>query len=216
MFLAIFYFVFQVVLDIKIPRYASFIFIGILSWTWLQSSLTQAVNSISSNPGLAGQPGFPVSTLPLVATTVSFLNLLLSTPVLFAIVLIEGGHFSMALLALPLPLIINFTLILGVAYMVAAANVSFRDAEHILPVLLQLGYYVTPIFYSVDHVPAGVRWLFDINPVFAMIDAYRAILLHSQFPDPSRLIATAVFAVLLLFVGRSNFARARHRFLEYI
>lgn len=216
MFLGIFYLVFYVVIGIKIPRYASFIFIGILSWTWLQSSLMQAVTSISSNPGLVSQPGFPVSSLPIVATTVTLLNMLLSAPVLAAILAIEGGRLSLALISLPIPLAINFTLILGIAYLASATNVRFRDIEHILPIVLQLGYYVTPIFYTVDRIPGRWRWLFDINPVFVMIDAYRGILLDGQLPDPGRLFGAAVVAIFLLVIGSVLFARARHRFLESI
>jgi ABC-type polysaccharide/polyol phosphate export permease len=141
MFLLIFYFLFKIVLNIGIPRYASFVFTGIVVWTWLQAGLMQAVTSISSNPGLVSQPDFPIAALPIVSTASAFLNMALSFPLLIVILAVEGARPSLALLALPLLLIAQLLLILSLAYLVAAFNVAFRDVEHALPILLQLGYY---------------------------------------------------------------------------
>ncbi|WP_185829263.1 ABC transporter permease [Sphingomonas ginkgonis] len=216
LFLFIFYFVFSEVLAVKTPRYASFAFVGILSWSWLQNSLTSAASSISGNPGLVSQPGFPVGTLPVVSTSTALLNLLLSAPVLAAILLFEGARPGLALAALPLVLAINFVLILGLAYLVAAVNVAFRDVEHILPIILQLGYYVTPIFYSTDRIPARYHWVFQFNPMAHMIEAYRDILLDDRWPAPGSLLGAGIAGALLLGAGIAYFRRARFRFLEEI
>ena len=110
----------------------------------------------------------------------------------------------------------QFILTLGLGYFLAALNVAFRDVEHILPILLQLGYYVTPIFYDVTRVDASFRWVFALNPMYHVVEAYRSILLAGEFPNLTSLLILAVVASLLLWIGASYFERARLRFLEEI
>lgn len=216
MFLSIFYFVFKLVLGIGIPDYASFVFTGILAWNWCQSSLIQASTSISSHPGLVGQPGFPTASLPVVSVLSSLLNLSLSLPVLALLLVLEGAHTSWAVLSLPLVLLAQLLLILALAYVVAALNVRFRDVEHILPIILQLGYYVTPIFYDVSRIGPEYRWVFALNPIYHFVDAYRSALIHGRMPDLVPILLIAVASLVLLRLGHGYFERARYRFLEQL
>lgn len=216
MFLAIFYFIFKVVLGIGIPDYASFVFTGILAWNLCQSSLIQASTSISSHPGLAGQPGFPTASLPVVSVLSSLLNLSLSLPVLALLLALEGADTSWSILVLPLVLLTQLLLILALAYFVAALNVSFRDVEHILPIVLQLGYYVTPIFYDISRIGPEYRWVFALNPIYHFVDAYRSALIEGEMPDLVPILLIALVSLVLLRLSHRHFERARFQFLEQL
>jgi len=214
MFLAIFYLLFTKVINLHIPRYASFVFTGILIWTWTQTALIQAVTSISANPGLVNQPGFPIAALPVVAVTSALLNLAIAFPLLLALLWIEGAPFGMAMLALPLVLAVQFIFILGMAYVVAALNVSLRDVEHVLPIVLQLGYYVTPIFFGLSTVPPAWLPFFELNPMANLLGSYRGILMDGAWPSWASLAILALASTALLVVGLRYFEGARYRFLE--
>jgi ABC-type polysaccharide/polyol phosphate export permease len=99
---------------------------------------------------------------------------------------------------------------------VAALNVSFRDVEHVLPIVLQLGYYVTPIFYDIGRIGPEHRWVFALNPMYHIIEAYRAALLHGTMPDLLPILIIAVGSMLLLWLSYGYFERARFRFLEQL
>lgn len=214
MFLLIFYFLFQRVIDLQIPRYASFVFTGILVWSWTQSALLQAVSSITGNQGLVNQPGFPIGALPVIAVTSTLINLLIALPLLLLLAWVEGAQFTVALLSLPLVMAAQFLLILGFAYVIAAVNVGLRDIEHVLPILLQLGYYITPIFYSLSNVPPEFRPLFGFNPLTFLVGTYRGIVMDGIWPDWSALGLLTLGSVLLLLAGVRYFEHARYRFLE--
>ncbi len=214
LFLLIFYLLFRLVLNFNIPKYATFAFTGILAWAWFQSSVIQAVNSITSNPGLVNQPGFPVAALPIIAVTSNLLTFLISFPLLIVVLIMEGGSPSAALLGVPPLIALQFVLTLGVSYVLAALNVAFRDVEHGLPILLQLGYYLTPIFYDAGQVPERYRFFFEINPLFHLIEGYRSILLRGELPNPGPLLVIAAGSAVLLWAGCRYFEQARYRFLE--
>jgi ABC-type polysaccharide/polyol phosphate export permease len=214
MFLIIFYFVFDVVLAVGIPHYSPFIFIGILVWQWTQSALVQATSCISGNPGLVGQPGFPVAALPIVATIGTMVNFLIALPLLVGLILWEGVPLTpWAILTVPL-IALQALVIASLSYGVAALNVRWRDIEHALPIVLQLGYFITPIFYDASRLPPHFRPALYWNPFAWIVDSDRAILLYGAAPDPVPLMVIAVGAVLLLAISTGHFMRARSLFLE--
>ena len=214
LFLIVFYFLFGQVLDLGIENYASFAFTGILVWNWTQSSLMSAVTSMSGNPGLVAQPGFPLATLPVVSVAASLLNLLIALPLLVILTLVEGIDPTITYLALPLVIAVQFVFTLALCFLIAALNVALRDVEQILPILLQLGYYVTPIFYSLSNVPDALQPYFALNPMVTVITAYRDVLLDGSWPDPLALGLVLAGSAIVLWLGQIYFQRARQSFLE--
>ncbi|MDZ4306947.1 ABC transporter permease [Allopontixanthobacter sp.] len=214
LFLAVFYFIFKVVLEIAVDRYASFVFTGILAWAWCQASLTQATTSISSNPGLVSQPGFPVASLPLVAALSNLLNLCISLPVLLLLLFLEDARTSATIVILPIIAAAQLLFILSIGYFVAALNVRFRDVQYVLPILLQLGYYVTPIFYDVGRIGPKYAWVLQLNPMYYILDGYRTVLIEGRMPDLMPILAVAAASAILLHFTLRYFEDARRRFLE--
>lgn len=213
--LSVLLFVFSVILPVRIPNYASFLFTGILVWSWLRSSLEQATGVIVQNAALVRQPGFPPAILPAVTVAANLIHLLLALPILGIFVWAGGGvALSPASLLLPVLLVIQFAFILSVAYFVASLHVTFRDVKHLLGVLLTLGFYLTPVFYSPEHVPARFMPLFGLNPMVHLVGAYRDVLLYGRTPPLVPLLAVVAGSVLLLLLGYRSFMRASHRFVD--
>ena len=212
--LVVFAFLFGQVLRLEIQNYPSFVFTGVLAWGWFQSSVLQASGAFLDNRQLIRRPGFASAILPAVTVTTNLIHYLLALPVLVVFIALNGGVPGPAIVALPLVLLIQYTLTLGLAYLVATSQVAFRDTGHLLGLLMMLLMYLTPVFYDPSAVPAEYRLLYAANPLVHLIGACRAILMHGQWPDWLALGWVAVASATLLWFGYRVFARARDRFVE--
>ncbi|MGB3511116.1 MAG: ABC transporter permease [Microcoleaceae cyanobacterium] len=212
--LAVFAFVFQLVLPVQIEHYASFVFTGLLVWNWFQNSLFQATGVIIANRPLIRQPGFPNAILPVVIVTTGLIHFLLALPVLIIFLVIDGTELKSVALLLPLLQIIQFGLTVSLSYFLAALNVTFRDTQHTLGVLLQLFFYLTPIFYDGASVPAKYQFIYSLNPMVNIVNAYRDILIEGVQPNWLALLIVAVFTLVLLPIGYFYFKHQSNHFVE--
>lgn len=210
----IFTFLFNHVLPLNIPHYTTFVFGGVLAWTWFQSSLFLAASAIVDNRDLVRRPGFPAAVLPVVTVATNLIHYVLALPVLLLFLLHDGGRISPAILALPLVMIIQFSFTLGLSYLIAAAHVTFRDTQHLLSVALTLLFYLTPVFYTTDRVPARYLPLYQLNLMSHLIQFYRAILVSGQLPAIRPLLIVSGISLLILGVGFSVFQHVRDDFVE--
>ncbi len=214
--LAVFVFVFQVVLKVEIYQYSSYVFSGLLVWNWFQNSLFQATGVIISSRPLIRQPGFPIAILPVVVVTTGLIHFLLALPILVIFLLLDGVTFTPWILALPLLNIIQFMLTVSMAYFLAAFNVSFRDTQHTLGVVLQLLFYLTPIFYEISSIPSEYWYAYGLNPLVHIVTCYRQILLWGTQPDWLALGMIAGCTLISLPLGYYIFKRQSLRFVEEI
>lgn len=212
--LAVFSFVFRSVVPINIPQFSSFAFSGLLIWTWSQTALFQATGLITSNKALIRQPNFPTAILPVVTTMTGLIHFLLALPVLIIFLAVDGVEPSSVLFVLPLLMVIQFVLTVGLAYPLAALNVTFRDTQHTLGVLLQMLFYLTPIFYDLNSVPKEFQPFYQLNPMVPLIEAYRAILLKGTQPDWQALLIVSLIVAVILPIGLAIFRRQSNTFVE--
>jgi lipopolysaccharide transport system permease protein len=212
--LFIFLFVFRRALGMRIENYASFVFIGVLVFGWFQGALGMSGGLINGSKALVTQPGFPLTLLPHVMVAVRLFHFVIALPVLFGLLWWQGIRPSLPWLSLPLLLVVQYLLIVGLAYPLASINVIFRDTQHIVGVLLQLMMFVTPVFYSLEKVPSSLRPWFYLNPMVGVVQSWRAVLLDGAWPDPRVLAGLLIFGLALLIAGRRIFVRQSYRFIE--
>ena len=212
--LVVFSFVFGLVLPLNIPNYASFVFAGLLVWTWFQLSLFQATGAIVDNRDLIRRPGFPAAVLPIVTVSTHFVHFVLALPILLVFLWFEGNLLTATVLVLPLLIALQFLFTLSLSYIVAIWHVSFRDTQHLLGIALLLVFYLTPIFYDASFVPDVYRPIYNLNPMVQLVSAYRAVLLHGELPAVKPMLTIGLFTLLLLFTGYRLFIHASYRFVE--
>lgn len=212
--LAVFIFVFQVVLPVDVPKYSSFVFVGLLIWTWFQNSLLQATDVIIANRPLIRQPGFSKAILPVVIVTTGLIHFTLALPVLIIFLLFDGVQLQAVAFLLPILQSLQFIFTLSFAYFLAAINVIFRDTQHTLGVILQLLFYLTPIFYSIDNIPDSYRVLYSLNPMVSIVMAYRDILIDGVQPNWQSLFLILVYTAVILPIGVFFFKRQSIFFIE--
>jgi lipopolysaccharide transport system permease protein len=210
----VFIFLSRRVLSLDIPNYPSFVFTGVLAWSWFQSALLLTTGAITCDRELIKRPGFPAAILPVVTVTTNLIHFLLALPVLLLFLVLGGGRLTGAILTLPLVILLQFLLLLGLGYLAAAVQVTFRDTQHLLGVFLMLLFYLTPVFYDASMVPARYQTFYRLNPMLHLITAYRAILIQGNLPDLRVLLALGVLVGVLLWLGHTVFTRASYRFVE--
>jgi lipopolysaccharide transport system permease protein len=213
--LLVFLFIFNLVLPLNIPHYSSFLFTGILTWNWFQGALNQSTGAIVDNRELLRRPGFSIAILPIVTVTSHLIHFLMALPILILFIIVDNGLITCALVALPVVIALQFMLTLGLAYLVATFHVTFRDTQYLLNVLLNLLFYLTPVFYEASAIPARYQSLYWLNPMVSLVAAYRAILAHGTLPDHFiALLVLGLCATGLLVYGYVTFIRASYRFVE--
>jgi lipopolysaccharide transport system permease protein len=213
--LAVFYFVFTQVIPTTIDDYVAFLFIGIVTWGWFATGLTLAATSVESRRDLVTRPGFPTALLPLVAVAVAFVDYMLTLPVLLVVVALSTGLHATAML-LPVLLAIQFVLIVGIGWVVAPVNVFFRDVGHLVGVVVLLGFFLTPVFYSREQAPDSYDPFYDLNPMAQLLDAHRAVLLDGSLPGLGTLVLVALAAVVAFGVGLGVFMSVRESLPEQV
>ena len=214
--LLVFIFVFQVIIKIEIPQYASYVFTGLLVWNWFQNSLFQATGIIINSRSSIRQPGFPTAILPVVIVTTGLIHFVLALPVLLVFLLMDGVQFTPLILFLPILQILQFILTISLSFFLAALNVQFRDTQHTLGILLQFLFYLTPVFYELDKIPGQYWSIYGLNPLVHLVTCYRQILIWGVQPDWLALIIIAGITLMLLPIGYRLFKHQSLRFVEEI
>jgi lipopolysaccharide transport system permease protein len=137
-------FVFSRVLPLNIPDYPAFLISGLLVWGWFSSALYQSTDAIVGNRELIRRPGFPPAILPVVTVASQLVHFLLALPVLFVFLAFNHIPLSIAYLALPVLIAIQFVFTLSLAYLASTFHVTYRDTQYLLGIFLLLGFYITP------------------------------------------------------------------------
>lgn len=207
--------VFSTIMRMGIDKFYLFLFVALVPWIFFSTCLSAGPTVIFSQQDMVKKIYFPREVLPLSFTLSQFVNMLLSFIVIFVVVAFSGvGINPLALLYLPLIMIIEFILALGVTYIVSAMNVYFRDLEHIMSIVSMAWMYLTPVIYPVEMVPEQYVKLFYLNPMTSITIAYRDILYYGKVPQLSTLMNAVIMGIVVLIIGQITFSRLQRHFAE--
>ena len=207
-------FIFRSVLNIQIDRYLSFLFTGILAWSWLQSSLASCATCVLDNASLLRRPGFPAPILPVVVVTTHFVQLLFSVPILLLAASFDGEPLSVALVMLPVVMAFEFFFLLGLGFFLSTLHVVYRDTKHLLDVGLMLAFYLTPVFYDASSIPAPFDVAFELNPMLYLLEAYRDIVVWGRIPEWRTLTILLLLSSVSFVLGYGHFRKRRFTITE--
>lgn len=201
-----------------IDHFAVFMFCGILPWTWFQSSLLESSNVLISGGNLIRKVLFPAEVLPLVTVFSGLVHFCLGLPILAAFLLYYRiAVVPLDLLWLPVVMMVQLVLTSGLALMLSAVTVHFRDVRDLLSNVLYLWFFATPILYPLSQAPAGARPWLRLNPFAHLATAYQEILYFDGRFSPGRsfLVLTLV-SVVTLIAGYAVFDRLRDTLAEEV
>jgi ABC-2 type transport system permease protein len=208
--------VFSTIMRFAIPHYAIFLLSVLLPWTFFSQSLSYAVEAIVTNGDLIKKVAVPKLVFPMAALVSNLINLLLSLIPLALLVPLLRHPFYWTWIYLPVPLLALTIFTLGMTFFFAAANVFYRDVAHILQVVLSAWFYVTPIIYPIDAIPAKHQWILKLNPIIYVINGFRLSVYYGQLPKAPSIIASFVCAFISLIIGYTVFRRYQNNFVFYV
>ncbi|GAC1659050.1 MAG: ABC transporter permease [Acidobacteriaceae bacterium] len=200
--------------DPQVP-YAVFAFAGLSAWTFFSNALSQASNSLVANQQLVKKVYFPRIFIPLGAIGALLMDLAFSLALLA--VLMWYYHVPWTTSAFLLPLFIGGALLssAGLGMILSALNVSFRDVKYVVPFMVQMGMFVTPVIYPIRYIPPKWTLLMGLNPMAGVVVGFRHSLLNS--PASWSMMGLSLTVSFLLFVtGLFIFRRMERHFADVI
>lgn len=188
--------------------YAIYLTAGFLGWTLFSDIVTRCLTLFIEQGNLMKKMKFPKITLPTIVVGSALLNnvmLLIAILVVFAVL----GHFpTLQLLWLPVLSVAMIALALGLGLVLGILNVFIRDIGQVVPILMQVAFWFTPIVYPISIIPERLQQLLSFNPVYPIIKGYHDVLVYGQAPHLGGVILVTTIGLLILAFGLFLFRRA--------
>ncbi len=209
--------VFGVFLQNRIAAYPFFMFVGLLPWIWFTSSVLGGASAISDRRDLLTKVRFPAQVLPTAVVATNFMNFVFSLPLMVALGLIFGHVPSWHVVAFPLVVLVQLCFTLGLVYIVAALNVTFRDLQHIVQNVLTMWFFATPVLYQLSSMSEANQRLISIaNPMAILMSSYQAIFYEHRLPAALPLALLMAGSLGLLWAASTLFESRREEFAETV
>jgi homopolymeric O-antigen transport system permease protein len=208
---------FKFILRVQTEHYAYFLLAGLLPWNFFAGALLGSTQAITGNADLIKKVYFPRETLPLATVLSVFAQLLLAWLVFLPALLLVSGvrpHWT-AGLVLPL-LLLHLLFTLGLAFILAACTVFFRDVAHLAEVAVPLLFWLTPIIYPASMAPPPLQLFFKLSPLAAFAIAYQDVLFWGRVPEALVLSTVLGWTVAALLGGLALFRRFSPVFAEVV
>ena len=196
--------------------YALLVFAGMLPWTFFSSAVSEASNSLVTNANLISKVYFPRLIVPVSTMMVALVDCAINLLFLVGMMVWFAWMPSWRIALLPLFMLLAIVVSLGPSLWITALNVKYRDFRYVVPFIVQLGLYISPVGFSSTVIPAEWRLLYSLNPVVSVIDGFRwCILGETQFYWPGFLIGLTE-GLLFLWLGIRQFRKVEKSFADLI
>jgi lipopolysaccharide transport system permease protein len=197
--------------------YPIMVFVALLPWYFFSNAFTDAGNSLVNNSSMISKIYFPRLIIPVSAVIVSFVDFLISALILIGLMIWYEFVPDWRILTLPLFIAIAFAAAMGTGLWIAALNVKYRDFRHLIPFIVQVGLYISPVGFSSSIVPEKWRLLYSLNPMVGVIDGFRWAILggNTQIYWPGFLLSTGL-VMMILISGIYYFRRTERTFADLI
>lgn len=196
--------------------YFLFTFMSMLAWTLFSATLSRAASSLVANQALVSKVFFPRMLVPLSTAMSTLLDFAVGFALGIVLLFAYRVNPGWPVLLVPLWVLVFLLTAVGVGLAASAWMVKYRDVQYVLPWVLQVALYATPVAYSTDAVPEALRPLFLANPLTWMLDGFRWSVLGTAMPPAWQLVGSAVVAVVVFFLGAMVFQRYERIFADLI
>jgi lipopolysaccharide transport system permease protein len=197
--------------------YPVFVFAAMLPWTFFATAFADASNSLIGNANLISKVYFPRLIITVAPVIVAMVDFLISFAILLVLMAWYQYWPDWHIVTLPLFLLLGFFAALGAGLFVASLNVKYRDFRFVIPFVVQLGLYVSPVGFSSTIIPEQYRLFYYLNPMVAVVDGFRwAISGGSTSFNATELIMSVIVVVLLCVTGVTHFRKTEKTFADVI
>lgn len=210
----IFYFAFGIIFRFKMENYALFLICGLFPWQWLNNSAVTSANVFLSNANLIKKAIFPRYIVVIASCFQEGFHFLMTIPIILLFMLFFDVEInSMLLLAIPVLLLIQFILVIGLSLIIGTLNVFFRDINYIVQVFFQMMFYMTPILYPLSKIPEEYVGYMMLNPFLPIISCWREIFLYGTV-EMNYVILAFIYSIVFLVIGVFTYNRLSWKFAE--
>lgn len=197
--------------------YPIMVFAGMLPWYLFSTGFSEAGNSLVANANMMSKVYFPRLIMPVSAVVVSFVDFLISFVILLGLMAWYGFIPDIRILTLPLFVGVAILTALGGGIWVAALNVRYRDFRYIVPFIVQMGLYISPVGFSGSIVPEQWRLVYSLNPMVGVIDGFRWAIIGGDYQIYWPGFALSMLVVVLtLVMGHAYFRNTERSFADVI
>jgi lipopolysaccharide transport system permease protein len=212
--IVIYAFILSAVMSARLPgipgtySYAIYLTAGILGWSLFTEVVSRSLSIFIDNGNLLKKMAFPRLALPVILAGSSLINNLLLLVVSLVVFALLSHIPGASILWLPLLTLLTLILALGLGVSLGILNVFLRDIGQVIPIILQFGFWLTPIAYVPQMIPEKVRFIIFLNPMTGIVEAYQSILVFGNPPDFMLLIYPALFALFMTGLAAQLLRRA--------
>lgn len=196
--------------------YPIFVYAGLLPWTYFANALSNSGNSLVGSANLISKVYFPRIIIPGSAALAGLLDFFVAMLVLFAMMIYYQFVPGLSIFLFPFLVGLTFLCAVGVGLWLSALNVQYRDIRYVIPFLVQLWMFVSPVIYPLSMVSPKYQWLLALNPMGGIINAYRASLLGHQSIDWFLLGISTTIIVIIFISGMYYFRRMEKTFADVV
>ncbi len=208
--------IFSYMFSSNIPNYPLYLICGNTLFTFFNESANMGMASVLGNSSLIKKVYIPKYIFPLSRVTSSFVTMVFSLAAVLLVMLFTRATLYPTLLLFWVPLIFEFLFCSGMALLLSALAVYFRDIQYLFGILTMAWMYATPIFYPIEQLPPFAQDLMKFNPMYHYINLFRNLVIYGNIPGPNTWIACIVSSVVMLGLGLWVFRKLQRNFILYI
>lgn len=212
----ILYLVFSNFREAQVEHYPLFLLLGIILWGFFSESTSEAMSSMVSKKSILMRIKIKEEIIVISSCLKTFLTLLLNLIVFFVFMSFFGVFIDWHIFPFIVLLIILFIFSLGVSFLLSAYYTKFRDLDPIWTLLLRVGFFASPIIYSVSAIPAEYVDLYFLNPMARIITFAREFLIYNHMTDITNIFITLGITLVVFFLGYYAFQKRKHKFIEEV
>lgn len=210
------YAVFNNIFRFEQEHFALYLLIGIIAWRFLANGTMTAMSSIVGNTSLVTKIFIPREVLTFSVVMSAFISSILEFMVLVPLLIIFGASLSITMLLFPVIHVLYFGLVYGISLILASLYVYYRDLNQIWDIVLQIGFYASPIIYPLSLVPDEYLFYYTLNPITRLMVMYRDVLLYNIVPTLPDILLVVGSGLIFLVIGTIVFRRLSPRFAEEV
>ena len=206
---------------IRIPdqgggSYALFAFAGITVWQYFTRIVSDGGGSLIASSGMITKVSFPRMIIPLVSPIAAGVDCLIAILALVLLTPLFGAHLSWTVIFAPLVILAVALFGYSIVLWLAPLNAVYRDIGIVLPFVIQIAMYLSPIVYPASLVPEKIRWLYELNPVAVMVNSMRWVVLGTNAPSLAGIVVFAIATVLFFWGGTHIFRNMEGNLVDRI
>ena len=196
--------------------YPVFSYSALLPWTFFATAVSFGALSVVNNGNLVTKVYFPREILPLAAVGAAFIDFLSASLIFLLMFFVYKISISAVFLYVLLIFPSIFLLTVGISFILSALNVMFRDIRFVVPLILQIWLYLSPVIYSMDQVPEKFRKFYILNPMAPLIQSFRDVTVFGKSPNVGELTLAIIVSVLIFILGYLIFKAKERKFADII